>query len=105
MRRECLEILRLEILDDGDWEFGLAGEGVWFSTVIRTVSEFLAHESVCIVAIIRLFSCNFIMLKITCPRQGRPAYSCDCRMRVSRFASDKVTWGIEYGPFYFADDE
>jgi len=43
---EGCEIIGLELLDDGDGEVGLLGEGEWLSAIIRSVSEFLAHETV-----------------------------------------------------------
>src|SRR6266568_2606538 len=67
--------------------------------------QLLAHIAVTVMSIVWSLGSMFISLEITDPREARPTNSCNCCMRVSRFASFKVSWVIEQITFYCADDE
>jgi len=64
MSRKSSKILGLESNDDGFGEVGLEGEGLWLSTVIRTVSELLTHETIRVVSVIRTFGDTLISIEV-----------------------------------------
>ena len=58
------EVLGLKLLDDSDGEVGLDGEGEGLSSIVGSVSEFLAHKTVRVMSIVGTFSDVLISLEI-----------------------------------------
>jgi len=104
MSRESCEILWLESCHNPLWELGLLSEGVGLSSVVRSMSEFLTHESVIVMTVVWPFRDNFISLEVSSPSKIRPAKPCNRCMNVSRFDSVEVSPVIEQIPFYGSDD-
>ncbi len=86
-----MEVPGLELGDNVDGEFSLLSESRRLSAIVRTMAEFLAHETVSIMSIVRGV-CDFdILVKDACPRKVRPTYSRNSGMRVSRFTDVEVS--------------
>ncbi len=102
--RKSTEVFGLELRDHPLREFGLLGEGVWLSTVIRTMSELFTHEAVIVMSVEGLFSDCSVRSKIIRPTKLRPAHSSNSCMHVSRLNSIEVSPVIEKVPFYCSDD-
>src|SRR5229473_406731 len=104
MSRKGGEIFWLESSDHPLWELGLLSEGVGLASVVASVSELFAHESVIVMTVVWPFRDNFISLEVSSPSKIRPAKPCNRCMNVSRFDSVEVFPVIEKVPFYCSDD-
>src|SRR5882762_9959053 len=104
MGRKCSEVLWLESNDDWLWEGCLNRKGWGLASIVRSVSEFLTHETVRVMSIEWSLSDLFVHLKLACPREFGPTHSSNCRMNVSRFHGIEISPVIEQVPFYCSDD-
>src|SRR6266403_1364786 len=105
MGRKCFEIFGLEVLYNIEGEFGLSSEGIGLASIIASMSEFLTHKSICIMAVVGSFCEKLISFKVPSPFKAWPTYSSNRCMRVPRFACVEVGWVIEKVPFYCTDYE
>jgi hypothetical protein len=69
---KCLEVLGLKAHDDWLGEVGLLCEGRGLTSIVRSVSQFLAHETVRVVSVEGPFGDIFIAFKVARPSKVRP---------------------------------
>lgn len=98
------EVLWLEGCDDGNGELGLCGQGLRFATIVTSMTKFLAHKSIAIVAVVWLFRNVFIVTEVAGPPKFRPTDSSSRCMWVSRLASVKVSSVLKEVPLDCSDD-
>ena len=62
------EVFRLELTDKIEFYFGLLCKCLRLSSVIRTMAQLFAHESISVVSIVWGFGDGFVSFKIASPR-------------------------------------
>lgn len=81
--REGGEVEGLEGEDDLNRELGLSSKSVSTSAIVRSVTEFLAHETVSVMPIVERFRDCFISFKVTGPTEIGPADSSNRSVRIT----------------------